>query len=835
MYANIQKAGPEIRVAPGLLLSLLLSPLAGGLSAPAWSAPEAVKQLSADDYRRAERFLPSSKDKYLLNGDIQHHWIEGQDKFWYRRSPAPGATEFVVVDAASGKRSPAFDQARVAAGLNKALGKPVKAQALPFASFRFARQGKAIEFILTGEPQADKPEADKPATDKLWTCEVEREQCSSSALPPQAEPGLAVSPDGRWAAFLKDYNLWVRALDGSAEFALTTDGVEHYAYAGSTGTNTHTVTSRRSGKPEAPLVIWSPDSTKLVTHRMDERLVKELALLQAAPEDGTFRAKLYTYRYAMANDEHKPLLTQMVFDVTTRERVDLDFPVLPVVYGGPAEVHDVWWSPDSRQVNYIDRGKYYRTLTWRVADAATGKASSLLEESGKTYIELSNIAQRPMARRLSNGDFIWFSQRSGWGHLYLYDKNGRLKNPITQGNWLVRGIVRVDERSKTVYFTAGGREADHNPYYRHLYKVRLDGSGLKLLTPENAEHVVALPGDSLFTGQGADALGTEEATFGMSPSGKYFVDVYSRPDLPPVSVLRATDGRKITTLETADISQLAKEGFTMPEPFQALAADGKTVIYGTILRPSNFDPAKSYPVLDSIYPGPQIIRTWRDFALTVFDPMGASALAELGFIVVTVDGRGTPLRDKAFTDDSYGNLGSAGNIDDHIAALRQLAKRYPYMDLERVGIFGASGGGYASTHALLRYPDFYKVAVSAAGNHDQRGYIPIWGESYNGPDDGQNYLASANAPLAKNLRGKLLLIHGEMDDNVHPALTLQVVDALIKANKDFDMLIVPGANHGVMGYPYATRRQWDYFVRHLLGAEPPAGYEIGAPSQGEGE
>lgn len=839
MYADIDQAGLQTRVARGLLLSLLLSSLAGGLSTPAWSAPEAVKQLSADDYRRAERFLVPNKDKYLLNDGIQHHWIEGQDKFWYRRSPVPGASEFVLVDAASGKRSPAFDHARVAAGLSKALGKPVSATELPFASFRFARQGKAIEFILSGEPGADKPEADKsgadqPGTDKFWTCETGREQCSSGALPPQAEPGLAVSPNGKWAAFVRDHNLWVKATDGSGEFALTTDGVEHYGYAGSPATNTHTISTLRSGMPEAPYLAWSPDSTKLLTHRIDERLVKELALLQSVPDDGSFRARLWTYRYAMPNDEHRPLVEQMVFDVAARKRVNLDFPVLASPYTTPVETHEAWWSPDGKQVNYIERGKYFRTLTWRVADASTGKASTLLEESGKTYIELNGIGRHPMAQRLSNGDLIWFSERSGWGHLYLYGKDGRLKHPITQGEWLVRGIVRVDERSNTIYFTAAGREAGSNPYDRRLYKARLDGSGLQLLTPENADHVVAIPGDALFTGHEPNPLGTEQDTFGMSPSGKYFVDVYSRPDLPSVSALRAADGRMITTLETADISRLSKAGFTMPEPFQATAADGTTAIYGAILRPSTFDPARKYPVIDSIYPGPQVVRTWRNFGLTAYDWNGAQALAELGFIVVTVDGRGTPLRNKAFVDDSYANLGSAGNLDDHIAALRQLAKRYPYMDLERVGIYGASGGGYASTHALLKYPDFYKVAVSGAGNHDQRGYLPIWGETYNGPDNGKNYLEAANAPLANNLRGKLLLIHGELDDNVHPALTLQVVDALIKANKDFDMLIVPGANHGVMGYPYATRRQWDYFVRNLLGAEPPAGYEIGAPSdQGE--
>jgi dipeptidyl-peptidase 4 len=787
------------------------------ITAPAWAGPTTTTQLTAADYARAERFQLWNKDKYLPAGEVRHHWIEGQDRFWYRRANAQGKAEFVVVDAATGATAPAFDHARVAAGLGKVLGNPVDAGALPFMSFRYTADGKAIEFL---------------AADKFVTCQLERDECASNALPPQLDRSTVVSPDGKWAAFLKHHNLWVRAVDGSGEFALTTDGVEHYAYAGSTGMNLHPVTPQRTGEQPAPSIMWSPDSRKILTHRVDERQVKELYLLQSVPDDGSSRARAFSYRYAVANDEHKPLVQQFVFDVTTRQRVELAFPILPSVYTTPVEVHDAWWSDDSREVIYVERGPYYRTLTLRVADANSGKSRTLVEESGKTFIELAGVGRRPIVRLLSNGNVLWFSERDGWGHLYLYDKKGRARQ-ITRGEWLVRGIVGVDERSGTVYFTASGREPGRNPYFRHLYRVQLDGSGLKLLTPEDAEHQVSIVGD-LFSLTGPEPLAREEETFGLAPSGKYFVDIYSRPDMPATSVLRAADGRLIATLEKADISALTKEGFSMPEPFEVLAADGKTKLYGTILKPSRFDPTRKYPVIDSIYPGPQMMRVPRTFSMTVFDMMGASAVAELGFIVVTVDGRGTPLRSKAFLEESYGKLGQAGNLEDHIAAIRQLAQRRAWMDLERVGIFGQSGGGYASTHAILQYPDFYKVAVSGAGNHDQRGYLPVWGESYNGPDDGKNYLEAANAPLAKNLRGKLLLIHGDMDDNVHPALTMQVVDALIKANKDFDMLIVPNAGHGVMMEGYAQRRQWDYFVRHLMGAEPPADYRIGLPT-GMGE
>lgn len=797
----------------------LICSLAGSLAmASAWASSAPATQLTAADYARAERFLFTNKDKYLPRGEIQHRWIEGQDRFWYRRTNDRGAAEFVVVDAATGKTSPAFDHARVAAGLSKVQGHLVAASALPFTSFRYTADGKAIEFAVD---------------DKFVSCSLDSDECASKALPPQLDRSSVVSPDGKWAAFLKNHDLWVRAVDGSGEFALTTDGVEEFSYAGSTGNNLHPVSSQRSGKQPPPSIKWSPDSRKILTHRVDERQVKEMYLLQSVPDDGSIRPKAWRYRYAMANDERKAQVQQMVFDVTTRQRVDLDFPVLSTPFMTPVEVHDAWWSADSREVIYVERGPFFRTLKLHVADASSGKSRTLVEESGKTFIELAGVGHRPAVKVLSNGSVVWFSERDGWGHLYLYDKKGRVRQ-ITRGEWLVRGIVGVDERKGSVYFTASGREPGRNPYFRHLYRVQLDGSGLKLLTPENAEHQVTLPGDMAFSFAAPDPLAREEQTFGLSPSGKYFIDIYSRPDSPATSVLRAIDGRLIATLEKADLSALRKDGLSMPEPFEVLAADGKTKLYGTILKPSRFDPARKYPVIDSIYPGPQIMRVPRTFSATVFDMMGASAMAELGFIVVMVDGRGTPLRSKAFLDESYGKLGQAGNLDDHIAAIKQLAERHTWMDLDRVGIFGQSGGGYASTHAMLTHPEFYKVAVSGAGNHDQRGYLSIWGETYNGPDDGRNYLDSANSTLAKNLRGKLLLIHGDMDDNVHPFLTMQVVDALIKANKNFDMLIVPNASHGVMMEGYAQRRQWDYFVRHLLGAEPPADYRIGLPA-GAGE
>ena len=387
----------------------------------------------------------------------------------------------------------------------------------------------------------------------------------------------------------------------------------------------------------------------------------------------------------------------------------------------------------------------------------------------------------------------------------MYDgKTGKLKHQITSGAWVVRDIIRIDDVGRWLYFTGAGREPARDPYYQHLYRIKLDGSLLELLTPENAHHEVS-----------------------FSPSGNYFIDTYSRVNLPPVSVLRTADGRLVRKLETADISNLLESGWKYPQPFRVKARGDSTDIYGVIYFPSNFDNQKKYPVIESIYPGPQVIRTQKDFS-----PMGygeCQALAELGFIVVTIDGMGTPFRSRAFHDVSYGNLGEAGGLQDHVSGFRQLAVERPYMDLSRVGIYGHSGGGYASTRAILAYSDFYKVAVSSAGNHDQRGYLANWGERYQGLPNGANYEGQDNASLAKNLQGKLLLAFGDMDDNVHPALTIQVIDALIKANKDFDLILLPNANHSFRQpsrSPYFTRRLWDYFVRHLKGVEPPAGFAI---------
>ena len=391
-------------------------------------------------------------------------------------------------------------------------------------------------------------------------------------------------------------------------------------------------------------------------------------------------------------------------------------------------------------------------------------------------------------------------------------------------------MLRLDEARGFLYVAGNEREPKDDPYYRRVYRIGLHDGRVRLLTPEAADHAVRSEQEAgVFASKAAGPAGNPKDSYGFSPSGHFFLDTYSRTDLPAVTVLRRADGSVVGEIERADISKLTAVGFTAPERFHVLAADGKTMLFGNVLRPSNFDPNRHYPVLDSPYPGPQSHRAQPNFLATVFDRMEAQTYAELGFIVVVVDGRGSHGRSKRFHDESYGGLAQAGHLDDHVAAIQELARRYPYMDLDRVGIFGTSGGGYATVHAMEKFPDFFKVGVSDAGNHDQRGYIAVWGETYNGPESGSNYTDAANPLLVNSIKGKLFLLHGDMDSNVLPSQTFQLVDALIKANKDFELLIVPNAGHGLLMLDLISlRRSWDFMVRNLLHAEPPSGYDLQA-------
>jgi dipeptidyl aminopeptidase/acylaminoacyl peptidase len=471
---------------------------------------------------------------------------------------------------------------------------------------------------------------------------------------------------------------------------------------------------------------------------------------------------------------------------------------------------DVQWTKDGASLFVASRSRDFRTYQLYQADPVTGSARLVLTESGKTYRELNPFTGSPNWRPLKNGrELLWWSERDGWGHLYRVDATtGQVITQLTSGPWLVQDLLAVDESLGTVHFTAVGRERTVDPYYRQLYRVGLDGSGITRLSTEDADH-------QLWT----------------TPSGRHFIDMYSRRDAAPVAVVRAPDGRVLQTIEQGDLSPLLARGWRPPVPFRAKGRDGVTDVHGYLYFPSDFDSSATYPVLDYIYPGPQVgAVASRSFVTSA--PGYGQAMAELGFIVFTVDAFGSPLRAKSFHDAYYGNMTDNG-IPDHISALKELALRYPQMDLDRIGIYGHSGGGFSGTDAILRYPDVFKVAVSGAGNHDQRGYHFPWGEKYHGllqkTAAGSNYDSQANQLLAANLKGKLLLSYGTLDDNVHPDMTLAVIDALIKANKTFDVFVFPNRNHGYAIEPYAIRQTWDYFVRHLRGEQPPDGFVIRQP------
>jgi dipeptidyl-peptidase 4 len=745
----------------------------------------APERLTAENYEAAERFLSWNVNPLVYNAPGDPQWLPG-DRFWYR-NPVAGGHEFIVVDAATGARERAFDHERMARVLTEATGVEYQALALPLGRLALADDGRGLGFELDR---------------RRWDCDVIDYECERPATAIEQVGDGVLSPDGQLLAFRRGHDLWVQHLTTGEETRLTTDGEARYGYA------TDSEGWRRSPRPA---VTWSPDSRRLFTHRLDERGVGEMVLWRT--QEG--RPVLVTYPYAVPGDTIVPLYERVVVDVPTRRVVRLqaepDHQRTSSCCGmlrGDA-LGDVEWRVDGGMVAYASTSRDYNTVRLRVADPETGVVRDVLEETQIPFFE-SNASGRgvPNWRVLHDrGEVLWHSHRDGWHHLYVYDlRTGRELRRLTSGEWSVNDVMHVDEAGGRVYFTATGREAGRDPYHRHLYSVGLDGSGLTPLTPEEADHVVS-----------------------FSPSGRYFVDSYSTLDAPPATVVRRADGSVVATIEEADVTDLLALDWPRPMPFTALARDGATEIHGVMYRPSHFDPAHRYPIINNIYPGPQV----GSIGPRTFQPGRrgqAQALAELGFIVVQIDALGTPMRSTDIHAFYYGNLIDNG-LEDQIAAMRQLAERHQWIDLERVGMYGHSGGGYATVSAMLRFPEFFHVGVASAGNHDNRGYTYYWGEKWHGPlvveaDGTDSYARQANHLLAENLQGRLLLSYGTMDDNVHPVTTLLLVDELIRHNKDFDLIVMPNRNHGYSNEPWWLRQTWDYFTRHLLGAEPPAGYRI---------
>jgi dipeptidyl aminopeptidase/acylaminoacyl peptidase len=573
------------------------------------------------------------------------------------------------------------------------------------------------------------------------------------------------SPDGRWSARIEDDNVVIRDRETGAESRLSSDGTAEFPYR--------------------PRFAWSPDSTRLVALQEQVGEQRQIHLIESSPED-QLQPKLHTLNYAKPGDrlaQAKPRL----FDVTTKRQI----PISEDLFPNPWSISDLHWQPDSRRFMFLYNQRGHQLLRVVVVDATTGEAAKLIDEASQTFVDYAG--KKYLKFLDSTHEIVWMSERDGWNHLYLYDsRTGQVKNQITKGPWVVRNVDRIDEQARQVWFRAGGIYPEQDPYYVHYCRVNLDGSGLVVLTSGNGTHDVQ-----------------------FSPDRKYLIDAYSRVDLPTITELRRADGEFVCKLERGDWSALLEAGWQPPERFVAKGRDEVTDIFGIIHRPTTFDPAKKYPVIEKIYAGPHSSFVPKRFAAY----RSEQANTELGFVIVQIDGMGTSHRSKAFHDVCWKNLGDSG-FPDRIAWLNAAAKKYPYLDLERVGIYGGSAGGQSAVRALLAHGDFYKVAVADCGCHDNRMDKVWWNELWMGWPIGPHYAEQSNVTNAHRLTGQLLLTLGELDRNVDPSSTMQVVNALIKADKDFDFLLIPGAGHGAGEMPYGKRRRRDFFVRHLLGVEP---------------
>lgn len=795
-----------------MLFGIVRSRLAGALILASLStgAVAQTHALTDQNYVHAEQFI-SYQAAPLVDHDVGRvHWLD-DSHFVYTDHDANG-DRMMQMDTATGQAAPLFDSTKLAASLNGlivATGKPTQpASAKTAANKPIAEAADTVkpfdasklgigEVSLTNDGRYR-----FSVRGKTYICSADA-KCSKASKAGGEEPGV-LSPDKKSEAFIRDWNLWVRDVASGKETRLTTDGAKDFGYATDNAGWLHS---------DGAIVTWSPDSKKIATYQQDQRGVGEMATVSTR----VGHPKVEVWKYPLPGDTKIFMIEPVVIDVAANTVVRLKMPPqqrlsslcddLDCDRNGSWD--DAKWAPDSQSVAIVNSSRDRQHEWLRIANAQSGAVRTAFEDSVKTFYE-SGRGMVDWQYLPKQNQAIWFSEKTNWGNLYLIDlKTGKQRRAITTGEGTVAQVLHVDRDSRTLWFDATGRTPDTDPYYRQFWKVSIDGGKPTLLTPEKADHEIS-----------------------MSPDGKTFVDSYSTPTTPPVTVLRASsDGHVIATVARADISRLKAIGWVPPVPFTVKARDGKTTLYGMMFKPTDFDPSKNYPVIDYIYPGPQTgsVRG-RSFLAGRGDNQ---AMAELGFIVVAIDGMGTPWRSKSFHDTWYGQMGD-NTLPDQVAGIRELGKRYPWIDLDRVGIWGHSGGGNASADALFRYPDFFKVGWAESGNHDNRNYENDWGEKYQGllktnKDGSTNYDNQANQDLAKNLKGKLMLVHGSIDDNVPTGETLLVVDTLIKANKDFDMLIIPNAHHGYgKDTPYTIRRRWDYFVQNLMGGTPPHQFKMKA-------
>lgn len=841
--------GKRLRRAVGLLLSAtwLIQPITATAA-------------TAGDYARADEIR--SFDNRRTGGTIFPHWLPDGQSFYYRSfadHEQPG-TIFLVDPAKVSKRA-LFTLAGLAAALSKASGTHVDPDQLPAWRLTDASTATARVGALD------------------YRCAVSTMICRATPSPVgEGVPQWAVrSPDGKWDAFVWNYNIYVRPSDaalpdGTTYGAAHSDGNGNYAFPMS-GDSDDIARFRPTGQratcdwpaPAGPVVtaepdyapapagaialtqdgerlysygprwklgaeratldadryrptrgsmMWSPDSSKLLVRREDLRGVGVYPLYSSTSDQPID----HSYFYASPGADHIPQYDLFVIDAAARRSVKVDVPPTgTVLTPGGAQ-----WTQDSQQLRVLSSNRGPTKVTLSAVEAATGQAKPLVVETSKTFVEMGNGGRQTIVAVSPTGkDVIWFSERDGWGHLYLYGADGKLRNQIDKGANSVAEFVRVDFERRLIYFTALGRAAG-NPYDRHFYRIGFDGRGLTDLTPQNGDHDIA-----------------------WAPDGSYFLDTHQSIATPPVTTARALDGRAMIELSRGQDTALRAIGWRPAETFSVKARDGKTDLYGVLYKPSNFDPAKHYPIIVNIYPGPFMGSVGANWTFQGGDNIGprersrprvthgegmSQSLAELGFIVIKLNSLGTAQRSKTMQDYFYGNVIDNG-LPDQIAAIHQLAKRYPWIDEDRAGITGHSGGGFAAAAGMLTHPEVFKVGVAQAGNHDFRTYGWYWGEQYMGalqtPADHARYARQANASYAANLKGKLMLVHGDMDCNNPPAQTLRLVDALTNAGKDFDILMVPEAGHQLP--PYVMRRSWDYFVANLAGQSVPTNYPVGEP------
>ncbi|MBD1397947.1 DPP IV N-terminal domain-containing protein [Pontibacter sp. JH31] len=775
------------------------------------------------NYQLASRFSPKKLEKLIFTTTIDPHWLKNSDRFWYEYETSNGKNWYIV-DPATKSKQLLLDNAKVASAVTMIVQDPFDAQHLPIQNLKFSEDEKSVQFeIKSSIDQVKKDRLDKKAADSLekktfffrYNLATGQVVELKDFEKPKPKPRWAsISPDQQVVVFAKEHNLYwmdrpnyLKALKNEkdttiVEHQLTKDGLEYYTYGDTRGeTNVERAKNRKNRKPA--FIMWSPDSKHFALIRTDERHVKDLWVLHHTAQG---RPALETYKYQMPGEKEAPRRELTVFDFANKTHKKINTTAFKdqelSLWSAPAlqtqrddENRPTVWHGTNNKLYFTRTSRDLKRIDVCELEIASGKVTPVIEERFNTYVEVNRIG-------LVNGgnEIIHWSERDGWGHFYLYDGKGKLKNRITSGSFHSEDIAGIDEKNRVLYFTANGREAGEDPYLMHLYRINFDGSGLTLLNKGNFDNSISLNDNNTF-----------------------FVNTASRVNTVPVSALYNAKGRKVMDLEKADLSRLMTTGYKFPEPFQVKADDGITDIYGVMYKPFDFDSTKTYPIIAYVYPGPQTEAVNKAFGRSM-DRI--DRLAQLGFVVITVGNRGGhPARSKWYHTYGYGNLRDYG-LSDKKAAIEQLADRHRFIDIDRVGITGHSGGGFMSTAAMLVYPDFFKVAVSGAGNHENNIYNRWWSEKHHGVkevvtpkgDTTFVYAIEKNPDLARNLKGHLLLATGDVDNNVHPAGTIRMANALIKANKRFDFMLLPGQRHGFGDMTeYFFWMMGDYFTKHLLG------------------